>query len=479
MQYPNRTAVIEALPDAASSPPAVRKTLLADDIIVPPGREGEDGRDGATTLVRRRYWLYEKENAITLVVSGYWTGVSLKTGRRWWRWSRDQMMTYYLTSRGNLAYFSKCRNKPSGEYKVSCAIPFEALKTVAIKPDVYRGMIDAHDATFHELAAKKFGPITPEAIFPGAKYFEIDNPYLINPLGYAIHGIRGGNSKTKRARAALRQDSPRPYIEVMFGKRNYRKDLLKASLGHSHNTLALMAGTWSFLPLDWRIELLRRPVVSRDGKRLDVLPNVYPDRAKQLLILSPALQRRYFLSMPPGRSWIVSDTLRLMGMMDPGVVRRYARQAKSWGELHDSLNAIVVREDQRMRQRELSAPIQYNPEWNYERLDGAEVEGMRLLLAKTGGEMIGWGDQMGHCIGSYASSAGGSMAFGAIYRENKLIANFQIDRNRLVQLFGKYNQYFEGQEEILTWMAKNNVEIGRAWLARPREEIGRVLQDAI
>lgn len=457
---------------ASSSPPAVRKTLLADDIIVPPGREGEDGRGGTTTLVRSRYWLYEKENAITLVVSGYWTGVSRKTGRRWWRWSRDEMMTYYLTSRGNLAYFSKCRYKPSGKYKVSRVIPFDTLELISYGTR----MIDAHNATFHKLAVKKFGPITPETIFPGAKYFEIDDPYLTDPFGNVVRGARGGSSKIKRARAALRQDSPRPYIEVMFGKRNYRKDLLKASLGHSHNTLALLAGTWSFLPLDWRIEFLLRPE-ARDG--VPVLPDIHPDRAKQLLILSPALQRRYFLSMPPGRSWTVSDTLRLMGMMDPGVVRRYARQAKSWVELHDSLNAIVVREGRRKRQRELSAPIQYNPEWNYERLDGAEVEGMRLLLAKTGGEMIGWGDQMGHCIGSYASSAGGSEAFGAIYRENKLIANFQIDRNRLVQLFGKYNQYFEGQEEVLTWMAKNNVEIGGAWLARPQEEMGRVLQDAI
>jgi hypothetical protein len=453
-----------------SSPPAARKTLLADDIIVPPGREGEDGRGGATTLVRRRYWLYEKENAITLVVSGYWTGVSRKTGRRWWRWSRDEMMTYYLTSRGNLAYFSKYRDKPSGRHKVGCAIPFKTLKMVFSESDAYRRMIDANHATFHELAVKKFGPITPETIFPGVKYFEIDDPYLTDQLGYPVRGTRGGSSKIKRARAALRQDSPRPYIEVIFGKRNYRKDLLKASLGHSHETLSKLATVWSFLPLDWRIEFLRQ-----GGDPANT--TIY--RAKNLLILSPALQRRYFLSMPPGQYWMVSDTLRLMGMVAPNAVRRCARQAKSWGELHDSLNAIVVRGQRRKRQRELSAPIQYNPEWNYERLDGAEVEGMRLLLAKTGGEMIGWGDQMGHCIGSYASSAGGSRAFGAIYRENKLIANFQIDRNRLVQLFGKYNQYFEGQEEILAWMSKNNVEIGDAWLARPQDEMGRVLQDAI
>src|SRR5690606_30806465 len=120
------------------------------------------------------------------------------------------------------------------------------------------------------------------------------------------------------------QDSPKPYIEVMFGKRNYRKDLLKASLGHSHEALSRLATVWSFLPLDWRIEFLRIA-----AKGLPGLPNVDSGRAKQLLILSPALQRRYFLSIPSNSAWVVSDTLHLMGMVPPNVVRRCARQAKS------------------------------------------------------------------------------------------------------------------------------------------------------
>jgi hypothetical protein len=58
-----------------------------------------------------------------------------------------------------------------------------------------------------------------------------------------------------------------------------------------------------------------------------------------------------------------------------------------------------------------------------------------------------WSDEMGNCIRSYSHrQAQGTAVYLGIYKDDKLIANAEIDlagRKKLTQLLGKYNNHLE------------------------------------
>lgn len=330
------------------------------------------------------------------------------------------------------------------------------------------------------LVAENIGTSTPDfadyewatdQTHPGLNYREriALNKGKTNPSMYAMH-VAYPVTKTMHndidslpsgMTQHLRHDNMMEVVRSMYGSKLYRKDLVKAvseaPLPLSANALLLKG----IVPIDWIINLL--------GDHHGVLANtIGPVQAKTLKALfrslTPAQQKRFIAGLTrvnPKENvsgWAFADTMRMLKTLNERYNVNFAPgqiAAKTWRELHDNLAKDLSRrgvQDQPIEKVKLA-----------EKIDKVALpDGYSLILPKSTHELIDWGRDMGHCIGSYIHEAvQGESVFLGIIKDKKMIGNAQISvkQNRLVQIFGKRNAYLDKNtlEVFSDGMIKNKV----------------------
>lgn len=235
-------------------------------------------------------------------------------------------------------------------------------------------------------------------------------------------------------------------VRSMYGAKLYRKDLVRAI---SEAPLPLVSGALllkGVVPIDWIIGLLK----DHRGFLNKTLPVAHRPVLRAIFkALTPAQQKRFLnglmstaSSKETVRDWIFVDTLRQFKRLQDDYNVNFAPgqiTAKTWLEFHDDLTRDLSRRkvrDQPIEKVSLAKKI-----------DKVSLsDGYSIILPKTTHELIDWGRNMEHCIGSYTDAAvQGESVFLGIIKDKKMIGNAQISvkNKRLVQIFGKKNSYLD------------------------------------
>lgn len=240
--------------------------------------------------------------------------------------------------------------------------------------------------------------------------------------------------------AALREETAVAFATVAFGKNRVRRDLVRECAVAPLSALAVAAHVKTTVPVDHLVEYLRASH--------DAAPSTERYRAMRSVLLAvPATRRRRFLveslTSPDAR-----DSLVLAGDVAGPLTTPGVDTARNWSGLHDALTAeFNLRYARNELEREqshreaMAKPIPQTPV-------AASVHGVRVgphtvNAAHTVGEVIGWGQYMHNCIGSYAYRAarGDCILLAVTDDEQKIVANIELTpAGELAEINGRFNK---------------------------------------
>ena len=241
------------------------------------------------------------------------------------------------------------------------------------------------------------------------------------------------------------------YTIELFGKRNYRKDLVKAVAKNEVLDNIFFARAFrNLVPSDWLVTFLNHPAQNEQPLELtkrhltnlrDMLPKLSLKQRRRLLFgtfytpiarTSPDEIRRY--------TYEIWDALASANRVPDEFFA--TAEFTSWKELHDDIDAEVK------RQRYGNTPIPETP--LAKKIKEIPVDdGFGIILPVDTDMLRKWGRDMRHCIGTYAKEAvAGRHVFVGIVKDGRMIGNAQLDskEKRCVQILGYRNERLERQD---------------------------------
>jgi len=245
----------------------------------------------------------------------------------------------------------------------------------------------------------------------------------------------------------------RAFTQKLVGKRNVRKDLMKAVAESEYFApLELIHNLRNTVPTDWLIMLVKDPkkyvittaLIDRTydpGEYsfkyiTDLLAKTTETNRKRLLLAVFTNNRE---------DMHFRDTLR---MLHTFVTEKHdiseqldTLSFRSWKELHDSLTRALhfIK----------NKPKPFEQDGLMGELDGFEYtfEGKqyKIVSPKWSSELFDWGNQMSNCIGGYTSSViSGRTSVFAVYEDGEMLANMEVTSDgRMRQLYKKFNMYVD------------------------------------
>lgn len=357
-----------------------------------------------------------RENSICVAKSLRVDGVRRDNGKKYSRykkggmevvsWRSGQLRTYRISARNRRRYIEQTTSLAQPLYHFG----IEGIQTLLRGRHAGRGLPEMRHISYDEVTSM---------LHTGAF-----------PILSQMDTWRLSDGRSKRIGSALRSSDGREFTTKVFGKKNYRKDLLTAVAGARRlSQVAFAEALADAVPIDWVIERLRNHVrVDSFGEAVDLRP--------VLSACSPKTRRTLALA-PINNMYTLSDTVRLFDMVggDDNI------RVKTWRELHDYLS------DKQRKMGRVNRPI---PQTKIaEKFDGKQAGQLTLVSAKETGQVEEWGDEMHHCIGSYAQMArkGDTNLFG-VYEGGELKGNLMLDKiGNVVQLYGKYNANFDPEDD--------------------------------
>ena len=286
--------------------------------------------------------------------------------------------------------------------------------------------------------------------------------------GY-LNWINAHNMANMPVTLPMREAETTDIVRSMFGKSRYRKDLVKATAGcESAFTITFAHYLRRFVPVDWLVEILRtyREHAQFDGSNLKIAKSL----SEMCALIPQARRRRFILSVWEDNRWMIMDTVRsfeggvftnddfaevrtlrqLHGLIQG---RRGAWQDRAWSTSGVDLEFDIKK----------SLAEKYH---NKTTESGLEI--VAPLKAETLRE---WSNQMSNCISGYAHTVSAKRTFvGGVYRDDKLIANFEITpQKELRQLLGRFNAALpkDVQRDIIDTLVSakvvNSKTVTQAW----------------
>lgn len=251
---------------------------------------------------------------------------------------------------------------------------------------------------------------------------------------------------------AARSLTEMEYTKALFGKKNYRKDLVKAvAETNSFSKIFFARAFRNHVPVDWIVAFLQKTKDVRTFPELE--KNHITSLRKVLPLLSLTHRRRLLteLSKPknittreyavvPRRNRgemnplsYIADTLTFVGRVNPVAISEL--EFSGWKEFHD----LVVELENTQRHGNVKIP-----ETPLSKKIAAlpKNDDIAIILPQDTKELRFWGRNMSHCIGSYApDAASGRNVFIAIIKDGEMIGNAQLDPSakRCIQILGKRN----------------------------------------
>jgi hypothetical protein len=284
---------------------------------------------------------------------------------------------------------------------------------------------------YARLAMENLGVSNLADVYPVADNYEID---AYNKIPAAL-------------RKNFRATNARAFTEQIFGKKNYRKDLLKATASTKDAEILPIAMAFvGLVPIDWIINFLRvnADQLNRQVYTARINPlnrqvytaRINPKELRRVLGGLDTRSYRHILGQPLSvqGKYFIADTISLTRRRN---VEAGGLLVRNFDQMHDEL----VGPNRYASERIVFEDVDIVLNSLAKKLDGMAAGKYTIYPAHHTSEMLEWGNHMHNCIAGYRSAAvAGQGIYGAIKDGDVTVANFEIRGNTLNQLLGVCNQ---------------------------------------
>lgn len=341
---------------------------------------------GRSDIYATKHRLVKDDHSLTLYYEALWKGLS-KNGKPWSRWAfrgLDRIIREpdgRFVSRALFAHHGSMTSRMDG-----------ALRLWSHRPE--------HVSAF-------IGKVHPRDLF------------LYYP---------GAPERPNRVERAYQTDDRKKAISELFGKTRYRRPLAGLLDTVTPATMATISHWAGLVPIDHIVNFLARTPQIEGGDTYSVF---YVNR-KFMRAIPPVVILR-LLRSDDYRNAHLFDAyrwVRFAGGVPPADFRW--DEIRNWRNLHDRI-VQTKHKPRENRQIPQSADAQ--------RIDGLTTAGgLTIRTPKETHDLVGWGDYTSTCIAGYDDVAiSGSSLLGSAWRDDQLIALFEIRNNLIVQLVGRFN----------------------------------------
>lgn len=395
------------------------------------------GTPTSVEILREHTDLIENDNSVIVAYSQLLRGTT-KSGKKWTRWNdvKKEILTVKPNKNGAMRVnFLKVDRKGFRNYT-----PYDAMHrdffmgpaTHAIRALLDRKVPDRSQRWTHDVDFS-YAPV----FYPGLLFSNIrPNLAYIN----------------KKLRISLREENAMDMATAAFGKKHYRKDLVKSMAECTViPNIEMAINIRSLMKTDWLVEMMRLDGVLGYGSALaGPLMGIEVYLPQVLAYIPEHRRRRFILSFADHNRTFNTDAVSMGTRMTPETIATI----RTVGEMHE---IGVANRPQRFYDGgfvratiEPPKPFDITLTDRAKMYDGLETEeGLRILAPKDSTTVESWSAEMNNCIRSYAHLAdGGKTNLGGVYDGEKLIANFEIDPSgNLKQLLGKYNSHLDVSQQ--------------------------------
>jgi hypothetical protein len=426
--------------------------------------------------------LLESDEVITVVFAHKITGVS-KNGKEWSKWADKYKITFSCRSKNgtdkksfNIYYWKKPQGHNASFSNVSTGliIPPSFSDILHISPErrsEYKEIEELAMSRVFDMYERHFGKIINGEQIPRLLKNANILCYPLLQQGQYVTELLTDFYIAPALRTAFRKDTFQQATLDLFGKRKYRKDLVKAVAKTNPLALAFFAPFKTAVPIDWIITQLNK---HSDHEGISTLKKYYlrgnygiNDNIKPIIdfmkVLPVNSQKALLndVNFPYTFTQIMVDTARMyhdLQSMNTDTKDKYLPKdmlkAKTWKELHDRF--VLIQRSIRFK----AEPIP--PTETAHKLEKVFTanDKYKIIAAKDTHELKMWGNEMGNCIGGYGNIAkSGAATLAKVMHNDKMIANIEIKEGICHQLYAKHNARLpEAQEtEIIEAMFKAKV----------------------
>ena len=404
--------------------------------------------------------LRERKDSLIEIHHGRVTGINNHSGKRYFRWEKPNFLVVKRTKGGH--FVATTRTRDSGYTSQQFAV----------------GMGHGY-AQIESALLKKWGDeISVEKAMPLASH------YLMEPM-YDWDRYNAPNY----VRDLVRCKDARELTIKVFGKKRVRKDLVKAVANANICAIVYASLFKQFVPVDWIIDFLRNQNMEEVNRTIIPYTELSRFELRSARVMLAHLHRRHHRRLLNERFRSSDVIIRLL----KDSIRTFNANGapidgfdsiKSLGDLHDLLvwqTGAEFRYRRRMERADAEERIHLVNHRPARR--GVQMENRPLtpdpLSAKIDGQVIkdyvvvtptdtdtlrAWGDEMNNCIASYCNK-NERTTLGAIYKDDNLIANFEITDGRLIQLLGKFNKSLNAESRNMfePFFKAFNVKVDSYW----------------
>lgn len=405
---------------------ARERSLYTNEISRIPVHIGKNHKPTTVEVIREHVDLIENPNSVVLAQSNLLRGTA-KSGKKWVRWHdvKKEILTVKPTKAGSMRVnYLVVDRKGFRNFT-----PYDAM----YEPFVNGPAREPIDSLLKRVIPERYNfwkknDLAYETLFyPGYLHSN-----LVTPPDYL----------RPRLRVAMREENAMDMTRAVFGKRHYRKDLVKSLADCTYTpNVELAMSIRNLMKTDWLVEILRHEEVL--GYGADFRGGLASIEAYLPRVLShiPEHRRRRFILSFAGHTRIFNtDALSMGTLMAPEAIAGI----RTIAEMHEiGVRNIPARQTTWLMEPD---PVDIELTERSKMYDGLETEqGLRIVAPTTSEILTSWSQLMHNCISGYATEASkGFTNLGAVYDGDKLIANFEIDpKGNLRQLLGKYNNHLD------------------------------------
>lgn len=387
-----------------------------------------------TQTAQSRWSVFADERKVSLLTSHYYTGVRRDNGKRWWRWTTDSAFGFYRHPCGTVIPFHRTRKRNQRGFSNAVpSAPFSYLNPEFswLRPEVL-------GSVYREQVANTFDIARLSDLYPIAGMYDIES--FVN-MPYAL-------------RRNMREENFRDFVEASFGKKNMRKDLVKASANVHPEVVQIAREFRGLVPVDWIVNFLR----INEDRTLQPMTGRYVNQMRGIMQAVDNRTLRNLLNIPvsPAVQHQISDTFAFLNphlnnnrQIDYGEIR--GAVYRNWHELHDAAFRGRVNN---YGKRTPPADVDISLSTTAKKIHDLVTPVGTIKCATNTKDLGEWGSYMGNCISSYVTHAINHYSvLAAVVKDNKIIANIEIKTPKnskavVGQILGRFNKNLEKEDVI-------------------------------
>lgn len=425
----NKTEIVDYEVNVTTTPDNVPAHFFATD------RDGKRYMVNHTSQIKRTVW--KNDNMVRVTTSALIKGTNRKSGKTYARWHTDSAYGFYRNPTGNIIGYG-VHFAPGGK-KIIRREPHIPFNVLEITNTAYAPM----HRVFKETCAEVLGITATADIYPIMSHY----------------GMAKYENMHQDLRFSMRASNTREFVERLFGKKNYRRDLVRA-VGNCQTpeVLAYASAFRGIVPVDWIVDFINSTEPYADHWAMyGIRSTGEADALRRALGMMDPRSYRLLLRDSFGlqNARLTRDSIRyfkgLLARPDlpPQTADLGGKRIRTWVELHDEIYGIRRRANGELVHQPRLYRADFKPFEDQDitltplaqALDNKQAGEYTLVPAKHTSIMTEWGGLMNNCIGGYRQAALSHQGiYGGVYKGETLIANFEIKDGGLSQLLARFNQ---------------------------------------